>query len=283
MGSPSIALVTGASSGFGRLIAIEFARQGYYVIATMRNMNKQSDLIQHAKQNGVLQKIECLPLDVTDQHAIGHTVQHVIETHGRIDVLVNNAGIAIGGFTEEVAMEDWRMVLETNFFAVVSLTREVLPHMRAANSGKIINISSVSGRFGFPGYGSYAASKFAIEGFSESLRLEMLPYGIYVSLVEPGAYATEIWDKGFEYANKNGRDQSPYRKAYDKIVAYSKKMVNRARDPQEVAKVVVKIAESRYPNMRYLLGKGAYTTVWAKTLLPWKWLERIILTQLWRK
>lgn len=209
-------------------------------------------------------------------------VQEIIEKHGRIDVLVNNAGMAIGGFTEEVALEDWKQVMETNFYSVVALTREVLPHMRAARSGKIINVSSVSGRFGFPGYGAYAASKFAVEGFSESLRFEMLPYGVYVSLVEPGAYATAIWDKGFTYAAKNEKEDSPYREAYGRIKAYSKQALKQAGDPEEVAKLVANIAQSRYPKLRYIIGKGAYMTVWGKALLPWKWLERIVITRLWK-
>lgn len=275
-----IALVTGTSSGFGLLITIELAKRGYHVIATMRNEKRQEELLQVASQNGLRQQIECLPLDVTDDHKIQDTVQKIIECHGRIDVLINNAGISPGGFIEEFPLEDWDHVMKTNFLGIVALTREVLPHMRAAKSGKIINISSVSGRLGFPGYGAYAASKYAVEGFSESLRLEMLPFGIFVSLVEPGAYNTAIWSKGFDYIAMHTTENSPYQKTLDKIIAYSKKLVKDASDPQDVAKTVARITESRYPKLRYVLGKGAYTAIWVKALLPWKWFEQIILAQL---
>lgn len=115
-----------------------------------------------------------LALDVTDEASIASAIQESLELAGRMDVLVNNAGFAVGGFVEEVSMEEWRRQLETNFFGLVAVTKAVLPHMRVQRSGLIINVSSVSGLSGFPGYGPYAASKFAVEGFSESLRQEML-------------------------------------------------------------------------------------------------------------
>ncbi|MNJ59289.1 putative oxidoreductase SadH [compost metagenome] len=152
--------------------------------------------------------------------------------------------------------------------------------MRSRKYGKIINISSISGRLGFPGYGPYAASKFAVEGFSESLRLEMLPYGVYVSLVEPGAYKTAIWSKGFDYITMRARKDSPYQEPLAAILAYSNNVANNASDPQDVARTVVRIAQARYPKLRYVLGKGAWTAIWGKALLPWKWFEQIVLRQL---
>lgn len=275
-----IALVTGTSSGFGLLITLALAGSGYHVIATMRNLTKQDALMQAAEQDGLRQHIECLPLDVSDQQAIRKTVAELMERHGRIDVLVNNAGISLGGFVEEIPLEDWIHAMDTNFFGLVALTQEVLPHMRSRKYGKIINISSISGRLGFPGYGPYAASKFAVEGFSESLRLEMLPYGVYVSLVEPGAYKTAIWSKGFDYISMKAKKDSPYQEPLAAILAYSNNVASSASDPQDVARTVVRIAQARYPKLRYVLGKGAWTAIWGKALLPWKWFEQIVLRQL---
>lgn len=275
-----IAVVTGASSGFGLLITLALAESGYHVIATMRNLTKQGALLQAGEQNSLSQYIECFSLDVSDPQAIRKIVDEVMKRYGRIDVLVNNAGISLGGYVEEIPLEDWTHAMDTNFFGLVALTQEVLPHMRARQYGKIINISSISGRLGFPGYGPYAASKFAVEGFSESLRLEMLPYGIYVSLVEPGAYKTAIWSKGFDYISRRTKKDSPYQEHLTAILTYSQNVADSAGDPQEVARTVVRIAQARYPKLRYVLGKGALTAIWGKALLPWKWFERIVWRQL---
>lgn len=279
MSNRTIAMVTGTSSGFGLLIALALAENGCHVIATMRDLLKKGELIQAAEQKGLSDRLECRALDVNDSQSIRKTVHEVIERHGRIDVLVNNAGISLGGFVEEVPIEDWKRAMETNFFGLVALTQEVLPHMRTAKSGKIINIGSVSGRLGFPGYGPYAASKFAVGGFSESLRLEMLPYDVYVSLVEPGAYKTSIWSKGFDYIAANERKDSPYQKPLAAILAYSKKTAENASDPTEVAETVVRIAQARYPRLRYVLGNSARIAIIGKALLPWKWFEQIIQRQ----
>lgn len=271
-----IAFVTGTSSGFGLLISITLAQHGYHVIATMRNTMKQKALMDAAAEHNVSQRIECHALDVTDHQAIHTTVKEVIDRYGRIDVLVNNAGVSLGGFIEEIPLEDWRQAMETNFFALVAVTQEVLPHMRAAKAGKIINMGSVSGRIGFPGYGPYAASKFALEGFSESLRLEMLPYRVYVSLIEPGAYKTAIWSKGLDYLSQKTNKESPYQEHLEAILAYTQNVAEKASDPQAVANTVLRIAQDRRPNLRYVLGRGTLMAVAGKALLPWKWFERII-------
>src|SRR5262249_13409292 len=137
------------------------------------------------------------------------------------------------GYVEDVPMEAWRSQLETNVFGVIAVTRTVLPHMRERQSGCIINVSSVSGLSAFPGYAPYSTSKFAIEGFSESLRLEMMPYGVRVVLVEPGAYRTEIWRKGFDSVHTT--EASPNWPRLSRMLAYSRKVSEAAPDPQEVA------------------------------------------------
>lgn len=191
-----VALITGTSSGFGLLTALKLAGQGFKVVATMRDLSRKGELEQQAEQAGLLKQLHFMTMDVTDSDSIQATISSVHETFGRIDVLVNNAGFAIGGFIEEISMEEWRQQMETNFFGLVAVTKAVLPVMREQKSGTIINVGSISGLSGFPGYAPYAASKFAVEGFSESLRHEMFPYGIRVVLIEPGSFRTPIWGKG---------------------------------------------------------------------------------------
>ncbi|MFE5321158.1 SDR family oxidoreductase [Paenibacillus sp. NPDC056579] len=279
-GGRPVAFITGASSGFGLLIALELARKGYRVIAAMRDISNSGLLTQRAREGGLEGLIECLTLDVTDRQAIQDAADYVIDTYERVDVLVNNAGMAIGGCIEEIPMDDWEKQMEVNFFGVVAMTRAFLPLMREQRHGKIIMISSISGRMGFPGYGPYAASKFAVEGFSESLRLEMLPFGVHVVLVEPGAYRTDIWSKGFRHMDSRQSERSPYSRFLAAVLRYSRHTAQNADDPQDVARAVGRIVLSRYPRLRYPLGKGAALTILGMTMLPWKWFERILLREL---
>ncbi|MFC5702356.1 oxidoreductase [Cohnella faecalis] len=269
-----IAIVTGTSSGFGMLTAVELARKNYRVIATMRNPERAIELRERAERAGVTERIEIHGLDVTDSLSIERVVADTLRVHGRIDVLVNNAGFAVGGFVEEVSMESWRRQMETNFFGLVAVTQSVIPAMRQQRSGLIINIGSISGRMGFPGYAPYAASKFAVEGFSESLRHELAPFGISVVLVEPGAYRTPIWDKGLEQIS--GSDNSPYIHRLRAILRYSRRAAETAPDPQQVADLIGRLAGARSPRLRYPIGRGSLLALWGKALLPWKWFERLI-------
>lgn len=269
-----VALITGTSSGFGMLTAITLAKQGYLAAATMRDLSRKGELVNRAEEAGVTDGLHYLQLDVTDSESIQTAVDTVIQQYGRIDILVNNAGFAVGGFIEEVSMEDWRRQMETNLFGLIAVTRAVLPVMRQQKQGLIVNLSSVSGLSGFPGYAPYAASKFAVEGFTESLRHEMSSFGIRVVLVEPGAYRTPIWKKGLGEIHRN--ENSPYKHKLDAVLQYSRHASETAPDPQEVAELIARIARMRAPRLRYALGKGSRMLIIGKALLPWKWLERII-------
>lgn len=269
-----VAIVTGTSSGFGMLTAVELARKQYHVIAGMRNPANATELLARAESAGVREWIEVCTLDVTDPEAIERVVSEVSGKYGTIDMLVNNAGLAVGGFIEDVPMGDWRRQMETNFFGMVAMTKSVLPTMRAQRNGLIVNISSVSGRVAFPGYGPYAASKFAVEGFSESLRHEMASLGIRVVLVEPGAYRTLIWDKGL--ADMIRPADSSYRDRLDAIVQYTRRAGETSPDPQQVADSIASLIDIRRPKLRYVLGRGSAAAILGKALLPWKWFERII-------
>jgi NAD(P)-dependent dehydrogenase (short-subunit alcohol dehydrogenase family) len=276
-----VAFVTGASSGFGLLTSVALAGEGYRVLASMRNLKNRGRLEAAAKEAGVTDRIEIIQLDVTDFSTVETVIQDVIRRYGRIDLLVNNAGYAAGGFTEELAIEEWRRQFETNFFGLVAVTKAVLPSMRERRSGKIVNISSISGRIGFPFMGPYVASKFAVEGFSESLRLEMLPYGVHVVLIEPGSYKTDIWSKGLGAVTIH--PNSPYVKEMEAIFKYVNQIADTAPAPDEVIRQIVQVAKSPSTKLRYPVGKGVKLGIVLKNMLPWKWWERMVAKRLWKR
>ncbi|CAH8770733.1 SDR family oxidoreductase [Paenibacillus dendritiformis] len=270
-----VAFVTGASSGFGMLASVKLAEQGYRVIATMRGTSRPEALAALAAAHGVESRLEVRRVDVTDAASIEAAVAHALGAYGRIDLLVNNAGYAQGGYVEDVTMEQWRAQFETNVFGAIAAAKAVLPHMREQGRGTIINIGSISGRIAFPGYAPYAAAKFAIEGFSESLRLEMKPYGVDVVLIEPGAYPTNIWEKGFSSMAVD--DASPYRNRLENILRFSRQSASSKADPWEVAHLIARIAADKRPRFRYPIGSGARLLLAAKALLPWALIEKAVM------
>lgn len=277
--SGKVALVTGSSSGFGLLITIELAKAGFYVYGTMRNLERKQSLIELARKEKVLDRIEILLLDVTQPASIKQAIAYVKENSGRIDVLVNNAGYAQAGFVEEMSEEEWKKQFDTNFFGVLSVTREVIPLMREAGDGRIINMSSISGLMGFPALTPYVSSKFALEGFSESLRYELKPFGIHVILIEPGSYQTNIWTRGKRISRNMDREKdSPYQSLLEKIENYIIASEKKFGDPLEVAKKVVQVATKPRPGFRYPIGKGIHLLLLFKLLFPWRLREKIVLT-----
>ncbi|AIW84886.1 short chain dehydrogenase family protein [Bacillus mycoides] len=271
-----IAIITGASSGFGLLTALELAKKDYFVISTMRNLEKQIDLISQATKLDLQQNIKVQQLDVTDQGSI-HNFQLFLNEINRIDILINNAGYANGGFIEEIPVEDYRKQFETNLFGAISITQLVLPYMRKQKSGKIINISSISGKVGFPGLSPYVSSKYALEGWSESLRLEVKPFGIDVALLEPGSYNTNIWEVGKQLAENQSDTTSPYKEYMDKIQKHINNGSDTLGNPMDVANKIVEIAEARRTTLRYPIGKGVKFMIFAKKVLPWRLWEFLVL------
>lgn len=269
-----IAVITGSSSGFGLLTSIELAKAGFRVIATMRDLGRRDRLDQAAGTAGVADQLDIRQLDVTDFDALPAFVDAVIRDYDRLDVLVNNAGFPLAGFAEDVTLAELRRQFETNFFGTVAMTKAVLPVMRRQHSGHIIMISSISGLHGSVTVSSYSASKHALEGWSESLRLEMNPLGIKVVLVEPGAFQTDIWTRGAVIGEKATLPTSPYiqrsMRMRDRIQALPK------RDAIEVARLITSIAQDPDPKLRYLIGPDARTQLWLKRLLPWKWHEKVV-------
>jgi NAD(P)-dependent dehydrogenase (short-subunit alcohol dehydrogenase family) len=273
-----IAVLTGASSGFGLLTSVELAKAGFRVIASMRDLGKRERLAQAATSAEVADRIDVRALDVTHFDAIPEFVDSVIRDYGRIDVLVNNAGFAVGGFAEDIRLEELRLQFETNFFGAVAMTKAVLSIMRQQRSGHIIQISSIGGLQGTISVSSYSASKHALEGWSESLRLEVNSLGIRVVLVEPGAFDTGVWTSGAVMAQDAKKNTSPNFQRSLRIREVVSKIPK--ADPIAVARAIVAIAQNPNPKLRYVIGRDAQIQLALKRVLPWKWYEKLIANYL---
>jgi short-subunit dehydrogenase len=237
---PPVALVTGASSGIGRAVASALAVKGFEVFGTSRNPQSTEPI----------PGVELVQLDVTDDASVTGAVSSVFQRAGRIDVLVNNAGFGVFGAAEETSIAQAQQLFDTNFFGLVRLTREVLPYLRAQGSGRIINISSVLGFIPAPYGALYAASKHAVEGYSESLDHETREFGVRVSVVEPGYTNTSF--------EANAADADSPIDSYATVREHVQQAVTEALqagdDPAVIARVVLKAATSRTPKLRYPAG-----------------------------
>ncbi len=271
-----VAFVTGCSSGIGLLTAVELALKDFRVVATMRNLGRSARLQEAAQQNGVGNRIDIRRLDITEFESLSGAVEAVVKDYGRIDVLVNNAGFTVAGFAEDMLLAELRHQLETNFFGNAAMTKAVLPVMRAQKSGHVITVTSVAGRLGQPMLSAYGASKHALEGWSESLRIETHSLGIRVSLVEPGAFDTDIWERNVVIAKGALDPQSPNKARSQRFAEFVKASAKQRRDPREVARLIVRISQDPDPRLRYLIGADAKLQVWLKRVLPWHHYERIV-------
>ena len=247
--NPLVILITGCSSGFGLLMAARLSSRGHKVIATMRDLNKSGALKEEVgRRDG---EVDILSLDVTNKENIKSVITEIGAKYGNIDVLINNAGYGLGGFFEDLTDEEIREQFETNFFGVQNVTREVIPLMRAKRKGKIINISSIAGINASPAFSGYNASKWALEGFSESLRHELKFFGIDVLLVEPGTYKTKIFYENARYGKNFHNENSPY---YPASIFLEKKVRDYVDDcfkePEDVAALVEKLINSKNPSFR---------------------------------
>src|SRR5437868_7527039 len=269
------ALTTGTSSGIGLLTALELGRAGFSVVATMRNLEKRGRLDQIAREAGVESRIDVRQLDITQHDSLRGIVEAVVRVHGGIDVLVNNAGFAMAGFAEDMRLSEIRQQLETNFFGHVALTQSVLPVMRRQKQGHIIMVSSISGLVAQPVVSSYSASKFALEGWSEALRIETHSLGVRVVLIEPGAFATDIWDRNVKVGAFAMDPKSPNHERGGRYSEFVKTKVAKA-DPKAVSTLIADIADDPNPRLRYIVGRDAKMQLWLKRLLPWKRYEKVI-------
>ncbi len=279
----SVILITGCSSGFGMLSSVRLATSGHTVYATMRNLDKQDDLLEEAKRRDT--QVKLMQLDVTDDESIQAVVGQIESEEGRLDVLINNAGYGIAGFFEDLSEKEIRDQMETNFFGVQKVTRHALPLMRktAADRGgvKIINISSVQGRSPIPALGAYATSKWALEGFSEGLYHELRPFDIHVVSVEPGAYRTKILAENGRMAEAARDEDSPYApftSVFQKRIRrqLEKETPGLGGDAEVVARLIEKIVDTSHPRFRYLIGGQARLSVLLRSLLPFSLFSRLI-------
>ncbi len=250
-------LITGCSTGFGRELAQLALKAGQQVVVTARKISDISDIVASYPTTAL-----ALSLDVTKPTDIEATVKQAKEKFGRIDVLVNNAGIGYFGAIEESEDEEIRRMFEINFFGLANMTKAVLPHMRAQQSGHIINIASIAGLVGYPAVGYYNATKFAVDGFSESLSKEVAPLGIKVTIISPSGFRTDWAGRSAntskividDYAATAGANK-------DSIRGYSG---SQPGDPVRAAQAIMKVVDSPNPPYRLLLGKGALKSARAK-------------------
>ena len=251
----SVVLITGCSSGFGKLAALEFARRGDKVFASMRNTAKAASLLDAAKTAGTA--LQVIELDVNDSASIAKAVEQVEKCAGAIDVLVNNAGIGTHGPVEDFDDDEVLSIFSTNVFGVIRVTRAVLPSMRARKSGTIVTVGSLAGKVSAPFGGVYSASKHAVEALSDALHYELHPFGIRVVLVEPGGFETEIQNNHLMPRRFN--EGSPYVEFDRKFADASRRLpgAGEPADAQDVANVIVEAAKAEQPKRRYLVGNDA--------------------------
>ena len=257
-----VALVTGSSSGIGLETSLSLARNGFHTFATMSNTDKAEKIKQIIEKEEL--NIEILELDVDSEESVSLAIKTILEKKDRIDILVNNAGYGMWGTVEDVSIDEFKKQFETNFFSIIRLIQKVAPIMRKQNSGHIINISSVAGRIGFPVSPAYISSKFALEGLSESLRFELMPFGINVIIVEPGVIKTNFFNS-MKLAEKS-QHGSIYKSITEKVISGVKMMAEMGTDPKEVADTVMKALKDEKPLPRYVVGNDAMMFLEAKKM-----------------
>ena len=264
-----IILVTGASGGIGRATCEMLIKEGHKVYGGARTLEKISDL----KKIGVVP----IKLDVTDEESCKNCIDTIITNDGKIDVLINNAGYGSYGAIEDVSIDEAKQQFEVNVFGLARLIKLVLPHMRKQHDGKIINISSMGGRLvSFMG-SWYHGTKYAVEALSDGLRMEVADFGIKVSLIEPGGIKTQwghIAADNLENSAKGGAYEEIAKKTAESM--HKQYDGNMLSDPKVVVKAIKKAVSSKNPKTRYVVGLGAKPLIWAHTILPAKWFDKIM-------
>ncbi len=259
-------VITGASSGIGLTIAKHLAHLGHQVVGTSRY------------KEGAFENFHLLKLDVTDDASVEKFGDQILERLSQIDVLINNAGYVIAGPIENITIEEAKQQLDTNYFGLVRVTQQFLPHFRANNIGKIINICSLAGQIGMPFQAHYSASKYAIEGFTEALRLELAPFNIQVCNINPGDFRTNIT------ANRKTTSQidPAYLKQYEHFIKIYATEENNGADPQIIADLISSLLYKKKLNVRYTFGKLSQTSsVFFKRFFGEQIFERV-LKMMWK-
>ncbi len=269
MSKEKVWLITGSSTGFGRELAAEALEQGYRVVATARRAEVLQDLVEKFPETA-----RAVKLDVTKPAEVRAAIAEAVKQFGRVDVLVNNAGYGLIGAIEEVTDAQFRHQFETNVFGAVDVMKAVLPQMRKQNSGHILNLSSVGGFVSFPSAGYYAASKFALEAFSESLAAEAAHHGIKVTIVEPGAFRTDFNGRSLAVGENRLAELYP---STDGFLGWLQENDGKQPgDPRKAAQAMIKAVESENPPLRLPLGQDAIETIEAELdkvkndIAPWR-------------
>ena len=278
-------LVTGASTGIGRAVAEAALARGRRVVATVRRAEDESALRDHARAAGRGGALEVLRLDVTDEEAVAAAPRRVaafLGPEGRLDELVLNAGIAVPGPLERLPLERLRRQFEVNVFGLVACLQAFLPHVRRAR-GRVVLVSSQAGRLAFPMLGAYSASKYAVEALGDALRLELAPFGVDVVLVEPGAVATEIWERSLADASdlraglEDDADYAPLARAVERGF---ERAVRNAIPAEECAAAILDACEAKRAPIRVPVGRDARRNLRLARWLPARWVDALVRREL---
>jgi short-subunit dehydrogenase len=267
MQDQKVAVVTGSSTGIGFETSLTLARNGFHTYATMRNLKREKSkpLTEVAKNENL--QLQVIELDVNNDKSVADAIRIIVDERKRIDVLINNAGYALGGALEDSSINEIKAQFETNFFGSLRAMKAVLPVMRKQGAGKIVNISSMGGRISIPLSSSYHGSKFALEGLSESIQYELEPFGIKVILIEPGAVGSNFW-RNIKIAKSSSDSDSPYSQFGNKILKAFKVMEQNVINPSVVAKTILDAVTSDNPQLRYVVGEDAAKTIEARKNMP---------------
>jgi len=271
-------LITGGTDGLGRATALLLAENGYRVSAAGRSPERRAQLDAYAREHRL--PLETVEMDVCDDASVARALAEVRAQAGPLDVLVNSAGIGYIAVMEELKMEHLRQQFETNFFGVVRITQRVLPEMRERRRGRIINMSSIAGKLSIPLFGAYSGSKFALEGMTDALRLELYPFGVYVVLIEPGYIRTGFQDVAVELSSPytGGAAASPYAAVYASFRrSWKKRTENSSDTPEDCARVILRALREVPPKPRYTVTRRARGMSLAKRLLSDRALDHQVL------
>lgn len=246
----SVIIVTGASTGIGQATALHLASKGHKVFAGVRSPDKVDELREKIAADGLT--VNIIQLDITDDDSVEKAIKTIMDDAGRIDALVNNAGIGGGRAVEETPLEEVREVFETNYFGTVRMLHAVTPIMREQRAGRIVNMGSLAGRMVFGCHGHYSAAKWALEGLSEALAFEIAEYNVRVAIIEPGSVPTPAWEKG-----KPPPADSHYMNSMQRLGQWATHTMKNPAMPVEVAEAIAHAIESDNPRFRYPVGQDA--------------------------
>ena len=262
---PPNVLITGASSGIGKATALHLARKGYRVAATSRELLRLSELTAAATAESLT--VSPFQLDINDPTEVEKTMPTILEQVGELTGLINNAGYGLWGCLEELTYAEVKAQFDTNLFAALTMSQAVLPHMRARGSGTIINVGSVVGQLPIPAAGAYCASKFALEGLSRVMRMEVAPFGVRIAIIEPGLFRTSFHVNRV-FGERVVSTESPYYPYIQNIWKNSSSVQRWAADPTKVAKLIEKVLRAKRTRPSYTVGIDAGLGILARRLVP---------------